>query len=112
MKILIFAGASLAALTLLAGCDISQNVPAGEPRMMAIGNDTAIVNVGGLPQREAAIAYDPDGCQNWIIDDGAEGYASRRRDPVSGMPVCNKLVKPGYVVGNPRTNTFTDILPE
>jgi hypothetical protein len=35
------------------------------------GRDTGLLTEG-----RAAIAYDPDGCQNWIIDDGVEGYSS------------------------------------
>ena len=31
-----------------------------------------------LVDGQAAIAYDPDGCQVWIIDDGIEGYSTPR----------------------------------
>ncbi|MEO8242653.1 MAG: hypothetical protein ABI832_10085 [bacterium] len=55
---------------------------------------------GVLTEGHAAIAYDPDGCQGWIIDDGLEGYSGRRYDPVSGLPVCNNLYPPGTVLGN------------
>ena len=58
-----------------------------------------------LREGEAAIAYDPDGCQGWIIDDGAEGYSGRRYDPASGLPVCNNLYPPGTVVGNYQTDS-------
>ena len=51
----------------------------------------------------AAIAYDPDGCQNWIIDDGVEGYSSPRFDPVSGLPICNNQFPPGAVVKDYQT---------
>jgi hypothetical protein len=37
-----------------------------------------------LSDGEAAIAYDPDGCQVWIIDDGVEGYSTPRVDPKTG----------------------------
>lgn len=47
----------------------------------------------------AAIVYDPDGCQGWIIDDGVEGYAGRRFDPKTGLPICNRQHPPGTVVG-------------
>ena len=53
----------------------------------------------------AAIAYDPDGCQNWIIDDGLEGYSTPRYDPVSGLPVCNSLNPPGTVIGGYQSGT-------
>ncbi len=71
------------------------------------GPDTVIAtafdggrDAGVLVEGDAAIAYDPDGCQTWIIDDGVEGYSGRRYDPVSGLPVCNNRYPPGTVVGN------------
>ena len=45
----------------------------------------------------AGIAVTPDGCQAWIIDDGVDGRASNRLDPVSGLPVC--AGEPGVVYG-------------
>lgn len=38
---------------------------------------------------EPGIWIDPDGCEHWAMDDGAEGYMSphRRRD---GSPVCHR----------------------
>jgi hypothetical protein len=59
----------------------------------------------GLTDGGAAIAYDPDGCQGWIMDDGVEGYSGRRFDPVSGLPVCNSLYPPGTVVKNYQTQS-------
>jgi hypothetical protein len=47
----------------------------------------------------AAIAYDPDGCQVWVIDDGVEGYASPRFNPTTGLPVCDGKYPPGTVLG-------------
>lgn len=55
-------------------------------------------DTGALQNGRAAIVYDPDGCQNWMIDDGVEGYASPRYDPVSGLPICNNLYPPGTVL--------------
>ena len=57
------------------------------------GRDSGVLQEGG-----AAIAYDPDGCQGWIIDDGVEGYSGRRFDPVTGLPICNNQFPPGTVV--------------
>lgn len=57
------------------------------------GRDSGVLEAGG-----AAIAYDPDGCQGWIIDDGVEGYSGRRFDPITGLPVCNNLYPPGTVL--------------
>lgn len=59
------------------------------------GNDQT-----GIADGDAAVVYDPDGCQAWIIDDGVEGYSGRRYDPVSGLPVCNDLYAPGTVIGD------------
>lgn len=71
------------------------------------GPDTVIATAydtghdqGRLIEGDAAVAYDPDGCQAWIIDDGIEGYSARRYDPVSGLPVCNGLYPPGTVVND------------
>jgi hypothetical protein len=52
-----------------------------------------------LVDGEAAIAYDPDGCQVWIIDDGVEGYSSPRFDPATGKPICDGKYPPGTVIG-------------
>jgi hypothetical protein len=81
----------------------------GTPPLFAQGRDTGTIDRKPLSQRQASIAVDPDGCQAWLIDDGAEGYSSRRRDPVSGLPVCAGT--PGYVYGEPRATGFPDILP-
>lgn len=90
----------LAAATLLGAC--TEGLTGYRP-----GPDTVIATAfdsgrdrGVLVEGDAAIAYDPDGCQTWIIDDGVEGYSGRRFDPVSGLPVCNNQYPPGTVVGN------------
>ena len=62
------------------------------------GRDNTALRNGGF-----AIAYDPDGCQNWIADDGVEGYSTPRFDPVSGLPVCNNQFPPGAVVKDYQT---------
>jgi hypothetical protein len=59
------------------------------------GRDAGVLETG-----KAAIAYDPDGCQGWLIDDGLEGYSGRRFDPITGLPVCNNLYAPGTVLGD------------
>ena len=108
------------ALAVLAGCGgtFSQaSGPNGEPPLLAKPQDGTMFGLdaqkgAGLVDGQAAIAYDPDGCQIWIIDDGAEGYSSRRRDPVSGLPVCDSRVTPGYVVGDPRVNKIPDWHPK
>lgn len=59
---------------------------------------------GPLSALEAGIYIDPDGCHIWMIDDGLEGYWSRRRDPVSGLPVCTAVAPPNSIVGEISTN--------
>ncbi len=76
----------------------------GPGTVIATAHDTGR-DGNALREGEAAIVYDPDGCQGWIIDDGAEGYSGRRFDPVSGLPVCNNRFPPGTVVGNYQTES-------
>ena len=101
-------GFGLVLLTAVSGCTTT-----GGGTLMARPTDGGLFGDAqsrqGLFKGEAAVAIDPDGCQNWIIDDGAEGYASRRRDPVSGLPVCGGGA-PGQVIGNPRVNSVPDFL--
>lgn len=88
----------LAAAAALSGCGL-QSYRESPDTVIATAWDTGL-DKGQLSDRSAAIAYDPDGCQNWLIDDGVEGYSSPRFDPVTGMAnVCNNLFPPGAVVG-------------
>lgn len=102
--------ARLLALTpvalLLAGCVQDGLTPYnGNPdTVIATGVDKGR-DSGVLRNGQAAIAYDPDGCQNWIMDDGVEGYSTPRYDPVSGLPVCNGRFPPGTVIRNYQTGT-------
>ncbi len=66
-----------------------------------------------LSQLQAGIWIDPNGCDHWIIDDGAEGYLSSRLDPY-GKPVCSGTAPPNTATGgfkrggdlfDPRTGT-------
>jgi len=43
---------------------------------------------------------DPDGCQHWVLDDGAEGYMTPNVDR-NGIPVCegNRSVPQGNLCG-------------
>lgn len=100
----------LAVGPLLSACAPTVDATGTQPLpLLAQGRDTGMIDRQPLTQKQAAVAVDPDGCQTWIIDDGAEGYAGRRHDPVTGLPVCHGT--PGYVYGDPRTNSFPDILP-
>ncbi len=80
--------------------------PYGGPNdVIATGSDRGFFDRTALVNGEAAIAYDPDGCQNWIIDDGLEGYSSPRYDPASGLPICNNRYPPGTVLGEYETRS-------
>ncbi len=70
----------------------------GPDTVIAKASDSGTDDVG-LVDGEAAIAYDPDGCQVWIIDDGVEGYSAPRVDPKTGLPVCDSKYPPGTVLG-------------
>jgi hypothetical protein len=72
----------------------------GPDTVIAVGEDRGW-DTTRIPDQRAAIAYDPDGCQNWIIDDGVEGYSTPRYDPATGMAnVCNNRFPPGAVIGD------------
>lgn len=113
MKKPVSLGLSLVLVTALAGClEPYPGVgPNGELPVIARAADTGPLDSTTIKQQQAAIAYDPDGCQNWLIDDGAEGYASRRRDPRSGLPVCNNQFPPGTVVKEYQLGGMRDWVP-
>jgi hypothetical protein len=101
--------ASLGFVLLAAGCIQNEGFEGtqaytGANSIIATGQDQGR-DSGQLVNGVAAIAYDPDGCQNWIIDDGLEGYSTPRYDPVSGLPVCNSLYPPGTVIGGYQSGT-------
>lgn len=97
----ILTGATLVSALLLAGCGDGLTAYTNSPdTLIAVGEDRG-VDTTRIPDQRAAIAYDPDGCQNWIIDDGVEGYSSPRFDPATGMAnICNNRFPPGAVVGD------------
>lgn len=101
--------AGLVAAFALSGCITNEGFEgtqaySDENSIIATGQDQGM-DTGVLNNGVAAIAYDPDGCQNWIIDDGLEGYSSPRYDPVSGLPVCNNLYPPGTVIRDYQSST-------
>jgi hypothetical protein len=105
--------AGLAAASLLSACsDGLQPYVQSPDTVIAVARDTGRDKIG-LRDGDAAIAYDPDGCQGWIMDDGVEGYSGRRFDPVSGLPVCNNQYPPGTVVKNYQTQSpgLNDYVP-
>lgn len=104
-------GLVLMAATVLAACG-GGNIEAFEGTERYAGPDSVIAKASdggadkvGLADGEAAIAYDPDGCQVWIIDDGVEGYSTPRYDPKTGLPVCDGKYPPGTVIGAYETST-------
>ena len=92
------------AAAVLAGCSGLTPYTQSPNTVIASAHDTGI-DSGVLTNGNAAIAYDPDGCQGWIMDDGIEGYSGRRFDPITGLPVCNNLYPPGTVLGNYRAQS-------
>ncbi len=107
---------ALMATVLLAGC-VGEGFKGTSPykggtSVIATGVDKGR-DTGVLQNGIAAIAYDPDGCQNWIIDDGVEGYSSPRYDPATGLPICNNKYPPGTVLGayDSRTEGIRDRVP-
>jgi hypothetical protein len=95
LGLLLAMGVSLSGCGLLEGSRLYH----GPDSVIAAPDDTG-TDDGGLIEGEAAIAYDPDGCQVWIIDDGLEGYSSPRFDPKTGLPVCDGKYPPGTVIGD------------
>lgn len=70
----------------------------GPDSVVATGQDQG-VDDSDLVDGQAGIAYDPDGCQVWIIDDGIEGYSTPRFDPTTGLPICDGRYPPGTLLG-------------
>ena len=96
---------------LASGCDYQ--LDRGDPntviaRPYDTGNDARSLPDGGF-----AIAYDGDGCQIWIKDDGVEGYSTPRVNPETGKPVCDSKYPPGTVLGRyqSKDNDFPDFVP-
>ncbi len=60
--------------------------------------DRQLFNRHPLSKMKAGIWIDPHGCDQWIIDDGVEGYLSARLDRY-GKPVCSGIAPPTMIVG-------------
>lgn len=102
---------ALVAPIALAGCQ-STAYNGGAPKLLAQNRDSGFGDGPGPRDGVAAVAITPDGCAAWIMDEGVEGYASTRSDPVSGLPVCTTAIPPGSVIGNPQVSgDFPDYLP-
>ena len=80
----------IASLTALAACD-----SAGADK----SRDRQSIDRGDLAQLKWGVWVDPDGCDNWIADDGLEGYLARRLDRY-GRPVCSGVAPPTVATGD------------
>ena len=80
--------AILGTAAVLAGCEGS-----GFDKTRDYGLDAKPLN-----KLVAGVWIDPEGCDHWIVDDGAEGYLSARLDP-EGKPVCSGGPPGGYATG-------------
>lgn len=80
--------AALCAAAVLAGCDAPK-----KDKTYDRGIDHK-----HLSQLKAGVWIDPNGCDHWIIDDGAEGYLSQRLDKY-GKPVCSGTAPPNTATG-------------
>ncbi len=80
--------AGLCVAIALAGCDAPKR-----DKTVDRGLDTK-----HLSQLRAGVWIDPNGCDHWIIDDGAEGYLSARLDKY-GKPVCSGTAPPNTATG-------------
>ncbi len=90
--------ACLCAAAALAGCDAPK-----QDKTVDRGSDAK-----HLSQLKAGVWIDPNGCDHWIIDDGAEGYLSARLDKY-GKPVCSGIAPPNTAVGAFKSgSTVTD----
>ena len=104
MAHIIKSGVLVLAMLGLSGCIGVRPSTGSGNEVVAVGEDRGI-DRGSLSQLEAGIYIDPDGCHIWMIDDGLEGYWSRRRDPVSGLPVCTPVAAPNSIVGDFRAGS-------
>lgn len=98
-KLPLLLAAPLALMGCVEGTTAARTGPNGEPPVVAIGEDRGR-DSGSLSRLEAGIYIDPDGCHIWMIDDGLEGYWSRRLDPRSGLPVCTEPAPRGSIIGD------------
>lgn len=90
LKLVIVAAGSLTA------CIEGTRKYQGPDDYIAVAGDLGADTTSNLNDN-AGVAVLPDGCQAWVIDDGVDGRASNRLDPVTGLPVC--YGEPGVVYG-------------
>ncbi|EPX79676.1 hypothetical protein [Salipiger mucosus] len=83
----------LGAAALVSAC--ATDVPIGADK----SKDVNLVDRDDLSQLRWGVWVDPDGCDNWIADDGVEGYLARRYDRY-GKPVCSGVAPPTVASGD------------
>ncbi|WP_085790758.1 OmpA family protein [Roseivivax jejudonensis] len=64
-------------------------LPSSEAQAQAFTRDTPSQQGRDQGQYIPNVALTPDGCEVWVLDDGAEGYASNRLTR-QGVPVCRR----------------------
>ena len=84
--LMIAAGAAQAEVNVTYGAQIAQS-----GIQQSINANSGAIGVADGEQYIPTIWIDPDGCEHWVMDDGAEGYMDNRltRD---GRPVCHRNV--------------------
>ena len=63
------------------------------------------IDAKNLSELEWGIWVDPQGCDNWIADDGVEGYLARRLDRY-GKPICSGVAPPNVATGPFKAGTI------
>jgi len=79
----------------LGACALDEGIGPGFPSDKTVDRG---IDRKHLSQLQAGIWVDPNGCDHWIIDDGAEGYLSSRLDKY-GKPACSGAGAPSTAVG-------------
>ncbi|MGB3408649.1 MAG: OmpA family protein [Jannaschia sp.] len=70
------------------------------PGRVAAGRERTILAERYTP----TIWTDPDGCEHWVMDDGAEGFMTPHVTP-DGRPVCNRALACGVMQTDQFFNT-------
>lgn len=69
------------------------------------------IDSGPLEQKiKWGIYVDPDGCDTWMADNGAEGFAVARLEPETGARVCSGVLPKGQAAAHKRSSWVPDPL--
>ena len=79
-------GIRLKIFTKLAGCVLVGALALSAGAVQAQQGQRTVVGERYIP----TIWIDPDGCEHWVMDDGAEGYMSPHLTR-QGLPVCREM---------------------